>query len=189
MSTQKSRVERYADRLGYDFDAQSDGEQKRIRGMLDGCIDSENQEFWALYSALDVSQSEVKDLVAPAVETSQSTVSRAIREKDETVVHDETALDLAGKLHEDDVDTYPEEWLDAYRQVLAEAKADVLALWVISAAEKETPEWAARRFPELVGCHQYRADRFTENVDPVDDSHLNRLESVNTDQWSARGKR
>lgn len=181
MSTQKSRTDRIKSK--YELDgAQSEEVEEWQRSLVEGMVDTENQRLWALYRALDVSQREVKEMVDPAVETSQSTVSRVIRNKNDAVVHDEDALDLAGHVHEDD-ESHPDEWLDAYRQVLADAKADLIALRRIITHEAETPEWAARRFPELVGCHHYFADQLHEEGEVVDDSHLNRLDSVNTDRW------
>jgi hypothetical protein len=144
---------------------------------------AENQKFWAYYRALDESQSGVKDLVAPQVETSQSTVSRVIRQKDDEVLHDEDAVALAGYLEEETLDLYPDEWLEAYRQTLAEAKADLEALKELANWEEPTPEWAAQRYPELVGCNRHLFEQLPEDGECADDSHLNHLESVNTDRW------
>jgi hypothetical protein len=181
MSTQKSRADRIAASV-LDGD-EPDALEQSIRDLADSTVDGENQQYWALYRALDVSQSDVGDLVDAQVETSQSTVSRVIREKETQVLHDGDALDLVGTLDETHVDAAPEDWQDAYRDTLAEAKADVLALEAIRRVDTPTPEWAARRFPELVGCHKAYAQKANCEGEIADDSHLNRLDSVNTDRW------
>lgn len=180
MSTQKSRQDRLMEK--YALEDESEEVEEWQRSLVEGMVDRENQRLWALYTALDVSQREAKEIVEPDAETSQSTVSRVIRDKDDAVVHDEDALDLVGHVHEDD-ECHPDEWIDAYRQVLADAKVDLMALRRISSHEEQTPEWAARRFPELVGCHHHVAEQLPAEEQTADDSHLNRLDSVNTDRW------
>jgi hypothetical protein len=67
--------------------------------------------------------------------------------------------------------------------MVAEVQADREALRLIAGVDSQTPEWAARRYPRLVGCHHYKAEQLPVDVDIADDSHLNRLDSVNTDRW------
>lgn len=175
MSTQKSRTDRLMSKTNSE-------DLEAWRSVAEEMIDSENQRLWALYTALDVSQRDVKEMVNPLVETSQSTVSRVIRQKKTAVNHDEEALDLVGEIHEE-TEIHPDEWIEAYQQVLADAKTDLIALKEIINHETQTPEWAARRFPELVGCHHYAVDCLDEKEEIADDSYLNRLESVNTGRW------
>lgn len=191
MSTE-SRTDRLADeffdeRQSPDSDDELSDEQIRATAELSAetIVEKENMLFWSLYSVLeDASQADVKDLVDPAAETSQSTVSRIIRDKETAILHDEDSLDAVhGGLHEDDLDLYPDEWLDAYREMVAEVQAEREALRLIAGVDSQTPEWAARRYPRLVGCHHYKAERLPVDVDIADDSHLNRLDSVNTDRW------
>lgn len=191
MSTE-SRTDRIADGLSEamqtgDNDEELSEDQLRsyAQDSAEFIVERENGLFWVLYNALeDASQSDVKDLVDPYAQTSQSTVSRVIRDKHDAIFHDEDALpSLHGRLHEDDLDLYPDEWLDAYREMVAEAQADRKALSLISAPDAQTPEWAARRYPRLVGCHHYNAEQLPGDIDIVDDSHLNRLDSVNTNRW------
>jgi len=188
MSTE-SRADRIAEDL---FDGVTpDGElskdqlESMNRGVAENIVEHENKQFWYLYRALaDASQSDVKGLVDPTADTSQSTVSRVIRDKEAAVLDDETALSpIHGDLHEDDTNLYPEEWLEAYRQVIADAQTDRKALSIIADPETQTPKWAARRFPELVGCHHRKAEKLPGDVHIADDSHLNRLDSVNTERW------
>lgn len=180
MSSRKSRVERMTDQLA----SADDDENVRqfIRGKNENIVQSENERFWALYRSLDVSQSEVKDLVGPVAETSQSSVSRIIREKEDDVLTEEDALTIGGELHEEDLQYHSDEWLEAYRQALADAKANIIALKEIS-SENRTAEWAAQRYPRLVGCNQHFHSNLPGDGEIADDSHLNRLENVNTDRW------
>ena len=186
MSTE-SRADRIAGNLGSSGadDLSKEELEATNRAVAEIIVDDENEQFWYLYRALaDASQSDVKDLVAPTADTSQSTVSRVIRDKEDAVLHDKEALSTVhGSLHEEDVELYPEEWLEAYKQVIADAQADRKALSLISSPDAQTPEWAARRFPELVGCHHQKAKKLPGDVDIADDSHLNRLDSVNTERW------
>lgn len=168
-----SRQERLADKF-------SDRAASRLVNRTD-------RRYWALYRALDgVSQTEVKQLVDERVDTSQSTVSRVINSGDTRALADGEFLDLAGRLGEESIhlDEYPEEWFETYRDVLARAVADVLALEIIAHEHRPTPEWAAHRHPELVGCHHHVARHWDIDKRQIaDDSHLNRLESVNTERW------
>lgn len=183
MSSQKTRAEKMTERL-----EASVGEpmsEQEFRATLESnqrFVDYENQDFWSLYRALDVSQTEVKEIVNTMVEPSQSTVSRAIREKEDAVLTDEDAIQIGGTLRAEELEIYPDEWLEAYRQVIADAHADLNALSKII-GEKQTPEWAARRFPKLVGSAAYQLKRLPGDEDIPDESHLNRLDSVNTDRW------
>jgi hypothetical protein len=183
MSSQKSRAEKMAEKIreGMDEPLSDEAFEANVE-IQETMVEFENQDYWSLYRSLDVSQSDVREMVSTLFTPSQSTVSRVIREKEDTVLTDEEAIQIGGSLHEEDLDYYPDEWLDAYRQVLADAHADLNALSKI-ASMKETPEWAARRFPELVGCARDRADRLPGNEEIPDDSHLSHLESVNTDRW------
>ena len=183
MSSKKSRAEKMTERLEKNMDEPlSDEGYKATVESNQRFVDLENQDFWSLYRSLDVSQSEVKDVVGTLVEPSQSTVSRAIRDKEEAVLTDPDAVKIGGTLHGEELDIYPDEWLEAYRQTIADAHADLKALSKII-SEKQTPEWAARRFPELVGCAAYQQRRLPGDEDIPDESHLNRLDSVNTDRW------
>lgn len=184
MSTKKSRQERIAKETAQMFGESIGDRDGWFRLSGERVVSNENQKFWAYYRALDESQSGVKDLVAPRVDASQSTVSRVIRQLDGEVLHDDEALDLVGYLEEETVDEYPDEWLEAYRQTLAEAKADLEALKQLANWEEKTPEWAARRHPELVGCSRQMCEQLPADGECADDSHLNGLESVNTDRWA-----
>jgi hypothetical protein len=180
MSTQKSRKERLATRFNEYGKELPDG---WVEKQAERVIHNENGKFWSLYRTLDVSQSGAAELVGPRVDTSQSTVSRVIRQKDADVVYDDEALEpIHGRFEEEIVDALPDEFLEAYKDAVAEAHADIQALLRIHAPTTETPEWAARRFPELVGCHRSVAESVGEE-EIADDSHLNRLDSVNTDEW------
>jgi len=178
-SSRKSRAERMTDQL---VDGDDENTRNYLHELNKKTVERENQKFWALYRSLDVSQREVKDLVSPMVETSQSSVSRVIREKEDTVLTDEDALRIGGSIHEEDLQLHPDEWLEAYRQVLADAKANIIALKAIE-SEKPTPEWAAKRYPRLVGCNHYHHSKLPGDGEIADDSGLNRLENVNTDRW------
>ena len=178
-TNKKSRPDRLLDRT-------TDSDDKHRDQFLEAyqsIIETENQQFWALYRALDVSQSDVKDLVETCVEISQSTVSRVIRQREKQALTEKDGVEIGGDINEDDLDIYPDEWLNAYQQVLAEAKANLTALKQIADAETQTDEWAAARFPELVGCHHYVERKLPGEVEKADDSHLNRLDSVNTNIW------
>lgn len=191
MSSTKSRSDRLLEdyKTGPIFDEMVDEMGKeRAEGWAENSaervVNRENEKFWYLYRALDdASQSDVRELVDPRVETSQSTVSRIIRDKDDSVTHDVDALTpLHAHYEEETLDVLPDKLLEAYKDVIAEAHADWLALTKIAAPTQPTPEWAARRFPELVGCHHYLAKQ-TGETDIADESHLNQLDSVNTERW------
>jgi hypothetical protein len=183
MSSQKSRAEKMTEEFQASLDESlTEDEYQATIEINQRCVERENQDLWSLYRSLDASQNDVRELVNTIVEPSQSTVSRAIREKEDAVLTDKDAIQIGGTLHGGDLDIYPDEWLEAYRQVIADAHADLNALSKII-DEKETPEWAARRFPELVGSAAYKAKRLPGDVDIADESHLNRLDSVNTDRW------
>jgi len=179
MSSRKSRAERMTDLFAVEDD---ENHRQYLLKKNEKAVERENQKFWALYRSLDVSQREVKDLVSPMVETSQSSVSRIIREKEDTVLTDEEALRIGGSIHEEDLQLHPDEWLEAYRQVLADAKANIIALRAIE-SEKPTPEWAAKRYPRLVGCNRHFHSNLPGDGEIADDSGLNRLKNVNTDRW------
>jgi hypothetical protein len=191
MSTQKSRAERVAEKISTRDGPISDelSEEEAIQFHQEASeriVDGENQDFWTLYRALDgVSQSDVREMVNTFADTSQSTVSRVIRQKEEKVFHDTDALTpIHGRFTEQGREIYPDEFVEAYNQTVAEAQADLFALEEIVAPTTETPEWAARRFPGLVGANQYVARRTGESKENIaDDSHLNRLDSVNTERW------
>jgi predicted DNA-binding protein YlxM (UPF0122 family) len=173
-----SRQERIANELG-------------IEGATDvtaDIVDRYDRQYWALYRTLDVSQAEVAELFDTRIDTSQSTVSRAIKECDTRVLTEGDLLQLGGdfstELLSDDLRDEPDEWFEAYRDVLAEATTDRLALNILVDRVKPKREWAARRFPELVGCHYPAARHFgfdDEDIAPVD--HLSHLESVNIERW------
>jgi|APHM01.1.fsa_nt_gi Ribbon-helix-helix protein, copG family. len=73
---------------------------------------------------------------------------------------------VTARLHEDTVDNLDDEadeqgvsrsehicevLRQAYRDVLAQTTADLTALYRLRAPTRQTPRWAADRFPELVG--------------------------------------
>jgi hypothetical protein len=145
-----------------------------------------DRRYWALYRTLDLSQSEVAAAVFSPVDVSQATVSRAIRKGDTAALVDEDYIQLGGDCDEDGIreEFRPEEWYEAYRDVLASAVTDRAALNVIAHENRVTPEWAARRFPELVGCNHHVAAHFGDEIpEYATEDHLNSLESVNTDKW------
>jgi hypothetical protein len=180
MSSQKSRAEKMADELGRS-DLSGDEYQREVESNQ-FIVDKENADIWALYRSLDVSQSEVIDMLTMLAEPSQSTITRVIREKDKEVLTDAEAVQVGGSFFKEDLGAYPDEWLEAYRQTVADAHTDLHALSKI-ADTQETPEWAARRFPELVGLHRVIAEKQGWDGEIADESHLNRLDSVNTDRW------
>jgi hypothetical protein len=188
MST-KSRIDRIVEQFKNDTPRDDDiseaQEEEMAQTTAEMIVTSENREFWVFYRALeDVSQADVKELVDPAAETSQSTVSRIIRNKEDAVLHDKDSLRAVhGPFHEDDLNYYPDELIEAHRDLIAEAQADKQALAIISDPGMKTPEWAAKRYPRLVGCHHKIADNYDHEAETVDDSHLNHLESVNTERW------
>jgi len=172
MSSQKSRVGRLADRFG------ESGAEELVTQM--------DRRYWALYRTEDLSQSEVLDEVKTFVDTSQPTVSRAISKGDRRALVEEDYIQLGGEYDSEDLTDlgYPEEWFEAYRDVLATAVRDRMALEIIADEYRFTPEWAAKRFPELVGCNEHVARRWGLDDDEIHhDDHLNHLESVNTDNW------
>ena len=149
-------------------------------------VDRADRRYWALYRILDASQSDVRGLVQTRADASQATVSRAINNCDTRALTDPDLLTLGGDLDVESIKQgeYPEEWFEAYRDVLARAVVDRMALKIIAHENKTTPEWAARRFPELVGSHHHVA-RHWNTAEPkiADETHLNHLESVNIDRW------
>lgn len=168
----KSRFERLADRF-------SERGAERLVTRAD-------RRYWALYRTLDLSQPEVMEEVESRVETSQPTVSRAISKADTRALVDAGFLDLGGQLDPEAISDgmYPDEWLDAYRDMLSRAVVDRMALEVIADEYRFTPEWAAKRYPELVGCNEHVARYFdTAEAEIHRDNHLNGLESVNTERW------
>ena len=149
-------------------------------------VNRADRRYWALYRTLDASQSDVGELVQSRVDTSQSTVSRVINDGDKRALVDEEFVDLGGKLDAESIREreYPDEWFEAYRDVLARAVTDKVALEIIADQHRPTPEWAARRYPELVGAHHHVARHWgTDEAEIADDSRLTRLDSVNTDRW------
>lgn len=182
-SSQKSRAEKltemYVDGSEHDY---SDEEREALHKSNEFLVEKENEDLWAVYRALDVSQKETLDIVSLMTDPSQSTVSRVIRETDKEVLTDPEAVQVGGSFKTEDLEPYPEEWLEAYRQTVAEAHTDLLALTKIVDV-RETPEWAARRFPELVGVHKGVAEKQGWDGEIADDSRLNHLDSVNTERW------
>ena len=165
------------------FDRLADRYSERVADRL---VNQADRRYWALYRTLDLSQSAVKDEVQSHVETSQSTVSRAVKKSDTRALVDGGYLNLGGQLDRESVrdNEYPEEWLEAYRDVLATAVADRMALEIIADVHRFTPEWAAGRFPELVGCNQHVAAYWDVDEREIHhDTHLNDLKSVNTQRW------
>jgi len=152
-----------------------------------------DRRYWALYRTLDMSQSDVKDAVNTQKfmpDTSQATVSRVIKEGDTRALCDDDFLELQPDLDRDWVDggirggPYPDEWLEAYRDVLATATTHTHALEVIADEHKFTPEWAARLHPNLVGCNVRVAEYHDSPKKSIHhDDHLNHLDSVNTESW------
>lgn len=167
-----TRLDRLADRFS------EDAADKHLRKV--------DRRYWALYRTLDLSQSDVQEFVKTFTNTSQATVSRAIRSGDTRALVEPDFVELGGGFDEEDLPdgSRPEEWFEAYRDVLASAVTDCVALEVIASEQRQTPEWAARRFPELVGCNKHVADYWDiEVLDFATDEHLDGLESVNTDKW------
>jgi hypothetical protein len=167
-----TRYDRLADRYG--------------EGTAQWLVERQDRRYWALYRTLDLSQSEVQETVKSYADTSQATVSRATREGDDRVLTEDDYIDLGGGYDIEAIrdEYHPEAWFEAYRDVLATAVTDSAALEIIADDQRLTPEWAAHRFPELVGCHHHVADYFDDDIeDFANDDHLNRLESVNTDKW------
>jgi hypothetical protein len=168
----KSRFDRLADRF-------SDAGAERMVNQAD-------RRYWALYRTLDLSQPELIDQVKSYVETSQPTVSRVVSKGDTRALVDEEFIHLGGQLGREAVTDgfYPDEWLEAYRDLLATAVVDRMALEIIAHEQRLTPEWAARRYPELVGCNEHVARSWGIDEDQINrDTHLNHLESVNTERW------
>jgi hypothetical protein len=116
-------------------------------------VAQENRLLWALYRDLDVSQSEAIAFVDPLVPLSQSTASRVIREEDMAVL--EGARYLAAhpvdELHTADPAHHTEDYLEAYRDAVAEAVVDLNALQYLGSVDLPNPEWAKERYPSLVG--------------------------------------
>lgn len=167
-----TRFDRLADRFG---DRSAD---KHLRQV--------DRRYWALYRQLDLSQSEVQQTVKSLVTTSQATVSRAIRKGDTRALVEPDFIELGGDVDEEDLraQALPEEWYEAYRETLARAVVDRAALEIIASGQRRTPEWAARRYPELVGANHHAAQHYGTQVEEfATDDHLNHLESVNTDRW------
>ena len=154
-------------------------------GFAENWLKRTDRRYWALYRTLDLSQSDVMDFVDPRVDTSQATVSRVIRKGDTRALVDPGFLELGGKHSEQGIkeQVYPEEWYEAYRDVLATAVTDKVALETI-ATERATPEWAARRFPELVGCNNHHVPTKGQQLpEEFHETHLTHIESVNPDRW------
>lgn len=173
-----SRQERIANEMGIEHPT----------NVTADIVDRYDRRYWALYRALDASQAEVAGLVDTKIDTSQSTVSRAIKECNTRVLTEGDLLPLGGDfstdLLSDDLCSEPDEWFEAYRDVLAQALADRLALNKLVGDRKPKPEWAARRFPELVGCHYHAARHYgtnEKNIASVD--HLRHIDSVNIERW------
>lgn len=139
-----------ADRFRELFERANGGEYPA--GALDPeeVIRKEDERLWALYRELDVSQREAVDLVEPVVDTSQATASRRIREMGEEILTS-PARTAAVDAEEPIVEHWPEPLAEAYRDVLARAIADLTALRELSNTTHQAPDWAAERFPELVG--------------------------------------
>lgn len=167
-----SRVERLAERF-------SETGAERL-------VNKADRRYWALYRTLDLSQPEVMEQVKAHVDTSQPTVSRVISKADTRALVDEDFIQLGGTFHRDDLADggYPDEWFEAYRDVLATAVRDRTALKIIADEHRFTPEWAAKRFPELVGCNEHKARHWDIDEGKIaHDTHLNHIESVNTSRW------
>jgi len=167
-----SRIDRLAERF-------SESGARRFVNRTD-------RRYWALYRTLDASQTDVAQMVKSYVDTSQSTVSRVINDGDMRALVDEQFVELGGEFDASAIRdrAYPDEWVEAYRDVLARAVTDKVALEIIADEHRPTPEWAAHRFPELVGCHHHVAEHWGwDKTEIADDSHLNHLESVNTERW------
>lgn len=172
MSSQKSRVGRLAERFG--------------ESSAEDLVTHMDRRYWALYRTEDLSQSEVMEQVKAFVDTSQPTVSRAISKADRRALVEEDFIQLGGEYESEDLadSGKPEEWFEAYKDVLAGAVRDRMALEIIADEHRFTPEWAAKRFPELVGCNEHVARRWGwDDKEICHDDHLNHLESVNTDKW------
>jgi hypothetical protein len=166
-------------------------EEQHGESLAEDLLREYDGKYWALYRATDLSQEEVMNAVRSSVGTSQSTVSRVAKEGDVRALTDPEFVDIGGSFgSKDGFDDYPEEWLEALRDVYARALADRFALDLIVESDRPTPEWAAKRFPELVGCYHYYDRKISERFDMdyeasknVQESHLSHLESVNTERW------
>jgi hypothetical protein len=110
-------------------------------------IEAEDELIWALYTTLDISQSEALEMADPFIEMSQSTASRIIRDEAERVLVD-GPVSLGST--EDVTDFESEEAIAKRREVLAEAVVDVRAISQIE-SERQAPSWAVERHPELAG--------------------------------------
>lgn len=183
----RSRYDRILEQVYDNDDELVDAIEATNVDPIQRAIDTENAKFWAYYRALDCSQSGVIDMVNTNVETSQSSVSRIIRDYDDRVLHDSDALEIVGRRHEEDFKNYPDEWLEAYRDALAEAFVNVEALCRVASPEKRTPRWAAERYPELVGVYNRVAKEWgIEDSKIHHDTHLSGMESVNIARWARK---
>jgi len=172
------------------------GGDERLRESADVTLDvdpveriirCENGEFWGFYNGLDRSQAELQDMVDPFVDVSQSSVSRIIRELDDRVLHDPASLRITGRLQEGDLDIYPDEWLQAYRDALADAFIEIEALHRLTQRERRAPQWAAEMYPEFVGVYNPVARNLGLEESKIQhDTHLSGMESVNIERWARR---
>lgn len=115
-------------------------------------VRKEDEQLWALYRQVADSQQEAIDILDPGAEISQSTASRAIKRMN-TEIFIEPILSIERDLEKAEyVEMWPDNVAAAYRDVVARAIADVMALSRIRAFDEKTPDWALERFPELAGA-------------------------------------
>jgi len=148
-SNKNSREEQFLEKFGW-ADEQDSNVQAFHEQMAERVIRQDDELIWACYRFFDVSQAEAAARADPDVETSQSTVSRVCRDLDDDILTGERTQ-LSGNEEPEDLKMHSEEWLEAYRDVLASAIVNLQALRLISSPETSTPVWAAEMYPELLG--------------------------------------
>jgi hypothetical protein len=140
-----------ADEIASDLtDSVGDGSpttEQFAQTVAEDMVLSSDELMWAAYRLLDVTQREAADLACTGVKPSQSTASRRMSGMDEEILL-EGVRGHAVSHYEEDLQHYPDEVKEAYRDVAARFIIDLAALGHLT-DEKATPDWAKGRFPDL----------------------------------------
>lgn len=152
MSKKQSRVERLAEQKRDFFNQHLDEElpEGYMRDVAEKKVRNEDRLMWALYHHFDISQREALDMVDPEVEVSQSTASRVLRDMDDEILSQDAGFcQVEGEEIEPatQLDHSTETYLEAYRDVLAEAIVRRQALEKLR--RSDAPGWALDLYPEL----------------------------------------
>lgn len=185
----RSRKEILSDYFEPDDESKEELPDDYPKEFVNRSIALENELLWAFHRdpREDLTQVEAIDRAIswpnPEYGISQSTASRILNDLDDRMLTEPILhlnMDKDGRGYEDNeyLSTYPREYLEAFRELIAMFIVDKKALGTFLDPETPTPDWARRRFPSLDpnigrywgkkrGYEQLHEKQSTAKIEPV----------------------